>query len=107
MEQALETGSADVIGIGRPMCVMTDAPKQLLAGLDELPRYEDSLSLFPRWLGFLGNLKMVRALAGFAVTYWYYAQIDAIGRTGMANQQLSVFKAAMETMMLQKKLTAK
>ena len=107
MEQALETGSADLIGIGRPMCVMTDAPKQLLAGLDELPRYEDSLSLLPRWLAFLGNLKMVRAVAGFAVTYWYYAQIDAIGRTGFAKEKLSVAKAAAETMALQKKLTAK
>ena len=107
MEQALETGSADVIGIGRPMCVMTDAPKQLLAGLDELPRYEDSLSLLPRWLAFLSNLKMVRAVAGFAVTYWYYAQIDAIGRTGSAKEKLSVAKAAAETMALQKKLTAK
>jgi 2,4-dienoyl-CoA reductase-like NADH-dependent reductase (Old Yellow Enzyme family) len=107
IEQALETGSADLIGIGRPMCVMTDAPKQLLEGLDELPRYEDSLSLLPRWLAFLGNLKMVRAVAGFAVTYWYYAQIDAIGRTGSAKENLSVAKAAAETMALQKKLTAK
>ena len=107
MEQALETGSADLIGIGRPMCVMTDAPKQLLAGLDELPRYEDSLSLLPGWLAFLGNVKMVRALAGFAVQYWYYANIDALGRTGKANPDISVFKATTETMALQKKLLAK
>ena len=55
MEQALETGSADLIGLGRPMCVMADAPNQLLAGLDELPRYEDNLSLFPSWLSFLNT----------------------------------------------------
>ncbi len=57
MEQALETGSADLIGLGRPMCVMADAPNQLLAGLDELPRYEDNLSLFPSWLSFLNTFK--------------------------------------------------
>jgi len=107
MEMAVETGSADLIGLGRPMCVMTDAPNQLLAGLESLPRYEDSLSLFPSWLAFLNRLKPLRALAGFAVQYWYYANIDAIGRTGRANPQLSVVKATMETMALQKKLTAK
>jgi hypothetical protein len=34
---------------------------------------------------FLGGLKMLRAVEGFAVTYWYYAQIDAIARTGSAS----------------------
>ena len=105
MEQALQSGSADVIGLGRPMCVMTDAPNQLIKGLDELPRYEDSLSLFPKWLAWLGNLKMLKAVAGFAVQYWYYGQIDAIGRTGNANAKLTVFQATKQTMALQKKLT--
>ena len=105
MEQALESGSADVVGLGRPMCVMTDAPKQLMEGLEELPRYENELSLFPSWLGFLGKVKSLRAVAGFAVQYWFYGQIDAIGRTGQANPQLTIFKATQETMALQKKLT--
>ena len=105
MEQALQSGSADVIGLGRPMCVMTDAPNQLINGLDELPRYEDSLSLFPKWLAWLGNLKMLKAVAGFAVQYWYYGQIDAIGRTGSANSKLTVFQATKQTMALQKELT--
>ena len=105
MEQALQSGSADVIGLGRPMCVMTDAPNQLINGLDELPRYEDSLSLFPKWLAWLGNLKMLKAVAGFAVQYWYYGQIDAIGRTGNANAKLTVFQATKQMMALQKKLT--
>lgn len=105
MEQALESGSADVIGLGRPMCVMTDAPTQLMEGLEELPRYENELSLFPSWLGFLGKVKSLRAMAGFAVQYWFYGQIDAIGRTGQANAELTVVKATQETMALQKKLT--
>ena len=105
MEQALQSGTADVIGLGRPMCVMTDAPNQLINGLDELPRYEDSLSLFPKWLAWLGNLKMLKAVAGFAVQYWYYGQIDAIGRTGSANSKLTVFQATKQTMALQKELT--
>jgi len=107
MEQAIESGSADLIGIGRPMCVMTDAPNQLMSGLSELPRYEASLSLFPKWLGWLGNLKLLRAMAGFAVQYWYYGQIDAIGRTGSPDLGLTVFEATKQTMALQKKLTKK
>jgi len=107
MEQALDSGGAYIIGLGRPMCVMTDAPSQLMAGLGELPRYEDSLSLFPSWLAWLGNLKTLKAVAGFAVQYWFYGQIDSIGRTGKADPTLSVFEATKQTMALQKKLTRK
>ncbi|MCB1849140.1 MAG: NADH:flavin oxidoreductase/NADH oxidase family protein, partial [Halieaceae bacterium] len=35
MEQAVAGGGADLVGLGRPMCVMTDAPARLLAGLEE------------------------------------------------------------------------
>jgi 2,4-dienoyl-CoA reductase-like NADH-dependent reductase (Old Yellow Enzyme family) len=107
MQQAIASGGADVIGLGRPMCVMTDAPNQLFNGLDELPRYENSLSLFPSWLAWLGNLKILRAMAGFAVQYWYYGQIDSIGRTGSADLKLTVFEATKKTMALQKKLIKK
>lgn len=107
MEQALETGSADLIGLGRPMCVMADAPNQLLAGLDELPRYEDNLSLFPSWLSFLNTFKPLRALATFAVQFWFYGQIYAIGHRGQADDNLSVFAATKQNMALEKKLTAK
>ena len=107
MQQAVDTGSADVIGIGRPMCVMTDAPKQLLSGLPELPRYEQMLSLFPRWMAWLGNIKLFKTLGSFAVQYWYYAQIDAIGRTGNPDDNLTVFEATKQTMSLQRQLTKK
>ncbi len=107
MQQALDSGGADLIGLGRPMCVMTDAPNQLVNGLAELPRYENGLSLFPSWLSFLQGWKPLRAMAAFATQYWYYSQIDALGRTGQANPSMSVFAATKETMALQKKLTAK
>lgn len=93
MNMALETGGADVIGLGRPLCVDTAGPAKLLAGADELDRWENKLKLLPPWLSFLGGLKMMRAVEGFAVTYWYYAQIDAIARTGRANIGIAPFKA--------------
>lgn len=93
MESALTSGAADVIGLGRPMCVMTDAPKQLLEGLDALPRFEDELQLLPSWLGFLMRFQMIKAMASFAVIFWFYEQLENIGKTGKTDPKLSVFKA--------------
>jgi 2,4-dienoyl-CoA reductase-like NADH-dependent reductase (Old Yellow Enzyme family) len=93
MEQALSEGSADLIGLGRPMCVVTDAPAQLLKGKTELPRYEAQLDLFPPWLSFLKRFKTLRMVASFAVQYWYYAQLDTLGHTGKAAPAMTVFAA--------------
>ncbi|GAB5413200.1 MAG: NADH:flavin oxidoreductase/NADH oxidase family protein [Congregibacter sp.] len=93
MEQALTEGGAAVIGLGRPMCVQTDAPKRLLEGATELPRYEDELALLPPWLNFLTKISLVRTLATFAVQYWYYAQLDTIGHQGKADDSLTVMRA--------------
>jgi len=104
MEQAIESGSADLVGLGRPMCVDTDAPAQLLAGAEELNRYEGSLSLFPNWLSFLGRMKALRSVAGFAVQFWFYAQLDSLGRDGVAKPGMSVFAATRRVMGLQNQL---
>ncbi|MBY0563122.1 MAG: NADH:flavin oxidoreductase [Hyphomonadaceae bacterium] len=96
MEQALQAGAADVIGLGRPLCVMPDGPKRLLAGLDELPRAEKTLALLPPALSFLNGVKSIRAISGFATQYWFYAQIYALGRTGQTAPDVSVFAALLE-----------
>lgn len=93
MEEALASGATDVIGIGRPMCVDTDAPAQLLAGAERLARYEDNLDLLPQWLGFLKRLQMMKAINGFAGIYWFYEQIWLLGHEGRVDRDLSVFKA--------------
>ena len=104
MEQAIESGAADLIGLGRPMCVVTDAPNKLLQGEAELPRYEAQLSMFPPWLSFLNRIKTLRAMATFGVIYWFYAQIDALGRTGQPEPGMSVFAATRQVMSGQKQL---
>jgi 2,4-dienoyl-CoA reductase-like NADH-dependent reductase (Old Yellow Enzyme family) len=110
MEDTLASGSADVIGIGRPMCVLTDAPNQLLKGLSELPRYENDLSLLPRWLKSLERLKLVRTIAGFATQFWYYEQIAQLGERGKVQPDLSVLAAtksqrAREALLLKERST--
>lgn len=93
MEQALCAGATDLIGVARPLCAAPDACKDLLCGLSEMPRFENQLSLLPSWLRWTETNLTVRAIAGFAVQYWYYAQIDHLGRTGKPRPGQSVFSA--------------
>jgi 2,4-dienoyl-CoA reductase-like NADH-dependent reductase (Old Yellow Enzyme family) len=106
MEQAVASGGADLIGLGRPMCVDTDAPNQLLAGQVELARYENELSLFPAWLSFLTRINSIRSIAGFAIQFWFYAQLVALARDGAAAPTLSVFAATRQVMAHQKQWLA-
>ncbi len=107
MCQVIENGSVDIIGLARPMCVMTDAPHRLLEGLNELPRLEDTLSLLPSWLKVLDQFKLFRAINGFAVQYWYYAQLEALGLTGEVDSGISVLSAARNVLKEQKIYAAK
>ena len=98
MEDALASGSADVVGIGRPLCGMPKAMNELLAGAAELPRFENQLSLLPSWLKFLEGINLFKTVGTFATQYWYYEQISILGNTGEIDPQLSVFKATQRQM---------
>ncbi len=99
MDYALSRGAADVIGIGRPMCTMPDAPKQLFDGLTKLPTHENELQFIPDWLGFLKRIQALKALDGFAVQYWYYGQLYALAEKGVKNEKLTPFKGFREVEM--------
>ena len=60
--------------------------------------------MFPEWLAFLSKINALKVMATFAVQYWYYAQIDRLGRTGKAEPALSVFQASKDVTALQKEL---
>ena len=102
MEQALAMGAADVIGLGRPLCYEPDGPQRLLAGADELPGIENALALFPSWLSFLTGIKTIRAVSSFAVQYWFYVQLYALGRSGAPDPGRSVFASLREVERTQK-----
>jgi len=107
MTAAVESGAVQVIGLGRPMCVMTDAPKQLLEqGLNVLPSYENQIHLIPSWMSCLKKLKMVRMVEGMAVIYWFYEQLVCLGETGATNLTLSVFKASVNVETRNKRLAS-
>ena len=77
MEQALNDGDCDLIGLGRPLCTDPDTVDDLLAGrIDRVPAHEDRLRLAERGLfspaSPLLPLKLINVLGGQA---WYYQQI--------------------------------
>lgn len=102
MEEALARGAADVIGLGRPLCVEPDGAARLLAGAAELPRAEQGLALFPPALSFLTRIKALRAIDSFAAQFWFYSQIYALGRSGQTDPGKSVFAAMLEVERTQK-----
>jgi len=107
MDYALESGAADIIGIGRPLCHMPDAVNQLLGGLDRLPSPENELALIPGWLGFLKRIQMLKAIDSFAIQYWFYSQLYALGNTGQTVPERSVFAAFREVEATHKQLMKK
>lgn len=96
MEEALRQGAGEVIGLGRPLCAEPNGAARLLAGADRLPEPEKTLALIPGWLGFMRMLKPLRAIDSFAVQYWFYCQIYALGRTGHVDLDKSVFASFLE-----------
>lgn len=107
MESALVSGGADLIGIGRPLCVVTDGPNQILNGLaDELPSYEDEKSLLPYWLSFLKLIKMVKIVNGYSAQFWFYEQLELLGRSGKTNIDVTVLQAMQNLEERERKMVA-
>ena len=64
------------------------------------------VSLLPSWLGILTRIDAVRAMAGFGVMYWFYSQLDELGKRGRAAPELSVLAATRRILRLQEQLLA-
>ncbi len=106
MEKAIESGAADLVGLGRPMCVDTDAPARLLAGVEQLRRYENELSLLPGWLSFLEKVPLIKIVAVFSTMYWFYTQFHELAEKGKPKRDMSVFEATRRHMKEEKRLLA-
>lgn len=79
MLSALESGDADVVGIGRPMCGDPDIAGKLLRGeVSETPRFEQTLTIMR---GSQSNpLSRLWPLQVFGQQAWYYMQLFRMGR---------------------------
>lgn len=94
MNAALESGEADLIGLGRPLCVDVDAPAQMLSGaLSELPSWEKTLRIGPGIFGPNSSIGLFKALNGFGMQSWFYSQLHAIADGKGPNRKLGVLGA--------------
>nr|WP_278185432.1 hypothetical protein [Marinobacter salicampi] len=77
MEDALASGTTDVIGLGRPLCTDPDTPRDLMEGrIEAAASHENHLHLASKGLfspaSPLMPLKVINVIGGQA---WYYQQI--------------------------------
>lgn len=94
MNGALATGEADLVGLGRPLCVDADAPADLLEGrCDTLQSWEKILRIGPGVLGPTSPLGLVKVLNGFGMQSWFYSQLHAMADGRPVNRRLGVFRA--------------
>ena len=79
MEDAVESGAVDLIGLARPLCVDPALPRALLDGsITEATRWEDRLRLGPGPFGPTSPIKEVRGFNHQAAAAWFYRQILAL-----------------------------
>ncbi|MEL8055445.1 MAG: NADH:flavin oxidoreductase/NADH oxidase family protein [Pseudomonadota bacterium] len=105
MTAAVESGEADLIGLGRPLCVDTDAPAQLLNGsVAELPKWEKILRIGPGIFGPNSSIGLFKALNGFGMQSWYYSQLHTIADGKEPNRKLGVLSAFLKMQGLDSKM---
>jgi 2,4-dienoyl-CoA reductase-like NADH-dependent reductase (Old Yellow Enzyme family) len=94
MNAALADGEADLIGLGRPLCVDTDTPRKLLSGeRAAADQWESRLRIGPGLFGPNSPIKLVKALNGFGVIGWYYEQLRRLGAGEAPDVKLGVLSA--------------
>jgi len=79
MEQALQQGATDLIGLARPYCLLPDLAQQLIDGrLSALPIPEGRLVLGKGYFGPNSRAALWRTLNNLAQASWYYHQIERL-----------------------------
>ena len=94
MEEALASGAADVIGLGRPLCIDPDMPAQLLSGaVDAAPSWENSLRLGPGFFGPNSPNDIVKALNGFGAMAFFYENLYRLADGEDAKRKMALLPA--------------
>lgn len=94
IDEVVESGEVDVVGLARPFCVEPDLGRQLLEGeVDTLPTHERGFRLGPGFLSPSSSNKTIRAFNSQAGTAWYYQQILHLADGEPVDTSLSVRSA--------------
>lgn len=75
MQDALDSGAIDLIGIARPLCIEPDVHALLNGSSDGFIPWEQQLRIGPGWLGPNSSNQTLRTLNFSAATQWYYRHI--------------------------------
>lgn len=94
MEEAIDEGLIDAIGVARPLCLNPDFPKAFFNGsLNALPNDESQLVIGKGYWGPTSSSKSIQALNNQAQAGWYYHQIECLANGQAADQNFSPRKA--------------
>lgn len=94
MVEALAANELNVIGLGRPLCVESSLPQQLInAEVDEAPTHEKDLKLGSGLLGPASRLSLFRAINVQGEAAWYYRQIIQLSRLQEPLLNIGVLRA--------------
>jgi tRNA-dihydrouridine synthase len=94
MEEALASGAAQVVGIGRPLCGDPLTVKRLINGeIASLPAYEKSLRLGPGVFGPHSPLTLFKVINGAGAQGWYCLQLLRMGEGHDPDLRMGVVKA--------------
>ncbi|CAA0110423.1 NADH oxidase [Zhongshania aliphaticivorans] len=107
MQQALDSGALDVIGLGRPLCSQANV-RPLLAGQQaSLPNWECKLQLGSGWLGPKSSNQKIRTLNFGAATQWYYRQIIDLAEGREPNTHTGLIRVMLKHMVAERKSAIK
>ena len=94
MQDALDIGACQVIGIARPLCGDPIAGKRLLSGeARSLPTYEKKLRVGPGWLGPNSPLSVIKMINGWGAQGWYCLQLIRMGDGQEPDLHMGVLQA--------------
>ena len=94
MNDALESGTMDLVGLARPLCVEPAIAAGLLSGaVHETPAYERTLRIGPGILGPHSRINLVKALNGWGQQGWFCLQLLRMGAGKDPDPRMGVFSA--------------
>ena len=94
MNNALESGVCDVIGIARPLCGDPNSASDIIERkINKLPNYEKTLQIGSGILSTSSRFLSIQAINAFSQMAWFYIQIKRMADGALPSMKLGVLKA--------------